>query len=728
MTTFIAISRRHTIPHFLVLLLLPMLLLSCEESPEAQYQRLHAAGLDYSASRDYQKALAAWNEILTFKNDSSAVFQQMGDSYYHLAIYPNALRSYKEALKLQPEDTKTRLKAIRIQLLLIDLDAALTDWQKIPPAQQNCEAMILHGDLLFLQRKYDEAEKEYKKCAGQNPQNNLALIRLAMTLFAQQKKAEADAVFQTLLDTSPRDPDILLQMGQYCLLINQHDKAHQLFTKATELAPQDLNLQFKLADFYLESGKLDQAVSILQKILLSSPDNRFAQKLLIESYLHLGRLEDARNLLDTFIAEARKDLEILLLKGKYFLMNNEYHAALSQFQMILDHEPNFPLAHYFLALSYLAGGQNKLGEKSLIHALSLNPGFTDAELSLATVYYKSNNYDLAEEHAERIKKREPENFRAYLILGNICLARKQYNQALNYFHSARLLKPKIVSPLYYEALTASLAGNNNNAAQHYASLLKKDPNLIDATRHYTKILGAQGKTADAVTYLEQAIINFPDNPYFHHLLGETYSVAHQRQKAIDSFQQSVASDSGPKSSYLKLFDLFQDDPAQLEKILKKALVDHPNFHQAQLRLALFYCRIGHPKLAITLLEEALSSSPKSPELANNLAWLYVEYQQEDLDEAMRLAQLAYEQSPSEPAYADTLGWIYFRKGMLGRASWLLEQAWKAQPDTPLVNFHLGMLLHKKGETEKAVKYLSFAVKNDLGQPFNDLARKMLTDN
>lgn len=51
---------------------------------------------------------------------------------------------------------------------------------------------------------------------------------------------------------------------------------------------------------------------------------------------------------------------------------------------------------------------------------------------------------------------------------------------------------------------------------------------------------------------------------------------------------------------------------------------------------------------------------------------------------MRLVQKSYEKLPDNPATADTLGWIYYKKNMTTRASWLLEQTQKLDPDNPQI--------------------------------------------
>ena len=373
--------------------------------------------------------------------------------------------------------------------------------------------------------------------------------------------------------------------------------------------------------------------------------------------------------------------------------------------MVLEKEPDFPLAHYFQGLSYLAGGQKNLGEKSLIKCLTLNPTFTEAELTLADIYYKNGKLDLALEYAERIRKREPGNFRAHLVVGNIYLAKNQYENAMSNFQAAQQLNPELATPLYYMALSSYLSGNTEGSLHLYQTLVKKDHNLADAALQYSRLLTATERSKDAIQFINDAINRHPSNPYLYHILGETYLAAGKREEAGESFQQALSKKPDLKSTYLQLFALQAENEVQLEKILKTATASIRNFEEAQILLASLYCKQQQPSKAITLLEEAMSAAPESPQIANNLAWLYIEYQQEDIDEAMRLAQKAYETLPANPAVADTLGWIYHQKEMNTRALWLLEQAREISAKNPQILFHLGMTQIALGNKEEARKNL-----------------------
>jgi len=148
-----------------------------------------------------------------------------------------------------------------------------------------------------------------------------------------------------------------------------------------------------------------------------------------------------------------------------------------------------------------------------------------------------------------------------------------------------------------------------------------------------------------------------------------------------------------------LFKIQQKNSKQLEKLLHTTIAHNHNFYQAYIQLANLYGKKGMTTEAITTMEEAMKANPQNPYLANNLAWLYIQYQPDSIDKAMGLAQLAYERLPDNPAAADTLGWLYYRKNMPTRAVWLLEKAIKIVPDNQLIKNHLHTIFTSQGKNK-----------------------------
>jgi tetratricopeptide (TPR) repeat protein len=110
-------------------------------------------------------------------------------------------------------------------------------------------------------------------------------------------------------------------------------------------------------------------------------------------------------------------------------------------------------------------------------------------------------------------------------------------------------------------------------------------------------------------------------------------------------------------------------------------------------------------------ERVMQLDARAPVAANNLAWMYVQ-SNENLDMALQLAQTAKSGLPQSPDVDDTLGWVYYRKGLLPQAITALSRSVELQPSNPSYQLHLGLAYAKSGDKPRARRALETALKLD----------------
>ena len=172
-----------------------------------------------------------------------------------------------------------------------------------------------------------------------------------------------------------------------------------------------------------------------------------------------------------------------------------------------------------------------------------------------------------------------------------------------------------------------------------------------------------------------------------------------------SFEKSISLDQKLASSYLRLAKIHEKsgDMQEQVRVLESCIQNIPDFQDAYTELARLYRQKGQWEKAVAVLETAVKKDPEAPLPANNLAWLYLEHDDTNINRAFALAQSAYERLPKDAAVADTLGWAYYKKNLFTRAVWLLEEARSIDPEQPLIHFHLGMVFNAQGNTTASKK-------------------------
>ena len=181
--------------------------------------------------------------------------------------------------------------------------------------------------------------------------------------------------------------------------------------------------------------------------------------------------------------------------------------------------------------------------------------------------------------------------------------------------------------------------------------------------------------------------------------------------------QLNAQDNGAVMAYSRA-EIAQGDTGKAVAVWQQWLAGHPNDAQANTILGSLEQTQGDRDKAMVYYKDALKAQPDQPVAQNNLAYLMVESGQ-NLDVALSLAQNAHRTMPNAPSTADTLAWVYYQKGTYASARDLLEDAIKAAPDDPSIQYHLGMTYRKLSDETNAVLHLkkaaSLAPNSDVGK-------------
>ncbi len=111
-----------------------------------------------------------------------------------------------------------------------------------------------------------------------------------------------------------------------------------------------------------------------------------------------------------------------------------------------------------------------------------------------------------------------------------------------------------------------------------------------------------------------------------------------------------------------------------------------------------------------IYEQILKIDPGNAVALNNLAFLKAE-QGIDLESALTMAQRARQKEPKSPQIADTLAWIYIKKNLSEEAIRIYKDVVVQDPENPAFHFHYGMALLQKGDKASAKRELDIAMKD-----------------
>jgi tetratricopeptide (TPR) repeat protein len=127
------------------------------------------------------------------------------------------------------------------------------------------------GSILERQKKYEEAEVQFKKALAANPNSAVTLNYLGYMLADRGVRLEeARRYIQAALVQDPQNGAYLDSLGWVCFKMKRLDEAEQYLLKATQRISSDPTILDHLGDVYYESGKLREALAQWQKALVQA--------------------------------------------------------------------------------------------------------------------------------------------------------------------------------------------------------------------------------------------------------------------------------------------------------------------------------------------------------------------------------------------------------------------------------------------------------------------------
>lgn len=294
----------------------------------------------------------------------------------------------------------------------------------------------------------------------------------------------------------------------------------------------------------------------------------------------------------------------------------------------------------------------------------------------------------------------------------------------------RLIQIAPQSPLGYAKLGQLRTAQKHwtEAENFYKEALKRAPDSLDAIRGLAQLDLIQGKSEQALQFIQARIDRNPKNAPLYLLQGEALL---QDKKLVDA-EEALSHCTEMDQQNLAAFVLLGQVQSALSKptaavsSYQRAIVLAPNDAQLYTPLGAAYEAQGNWQQAQTTYRKGLAIQPDNALAANNLAYLMLEHGG-DINVALTMARTARRGLPNLPNSADTLGWAYFENGAYTLAAPLLDRAVKQAPQNATYHFHLGMVYQKLKKIERARAELERSLKLDPKAPFARKASQALEE-
>jgi tetratricopeptide (TPR) repeat protein len=183
-------------------------------------------------------------------------------------------------------------------------------------------------------------------------------------------------------------------------------------------------------------------------------------------------------------------------------------------------------------------------------------------------------------------------------------------------------------------------------------------------------------------------------------------------QAESNYKQVLPKATSPSEVWLKIGVIQQslgDRDAALNSF-EQASEANPRDANALVNRAELLALMGQKDKARDVYNQALGVDPDNVLALNNLAYISADADQ-NLDQAMSLAERAKKRMPKSASVSDTLGYVYYRKNLTEQAIRELQSAVDSDPKNAAFRLHLAMALLKRGDKSGAKREAQTALRS-----------------
>ena len=250
--------------------------------------------------------------------------------------------------------------------------------------------------------RYFEAINAYRKVLEFRPpkrQRYDVYINIGKSLVGLRRYEEALQYYKEAELLYPRRADIKLIIGEFYLRMGLYYLAERKLLEALNIDPNLRVAHRHLGDIYFRQSRYDRALSHYRQ--LGYPESSYNQIIfnMARSYRIIGNTEEALVILHQALDGSKYRSDILLEIGRNHMRRRDFDSAENYFLKSALASPYNAVAHMYLALARLEGGNPFAAKITAARAAELKPNLASISLLRAMIYLRVNNRAQALAHA-----------------------------------------------------------------------------------------------------------------------------------------------------------------------------------------------------------------------------------------------------------------------------------------------------------------------------------------
>jgi tetratricopeptide (TPR) repeat protein len=573
----------------------------------------------------------------------------------------------------------------------------------------------------------DHARKVLERLDSQAAWKDRPEPQLMLAVFNERigNIVETERAYLAALNKSNNALAIREQLGNFYLRTHNTDKGIAIFRGMLDQT-HDPNLQTRLVQILSEADRPEEAERIVTQALAANPKDARALSLMAYLKINARQVEQARRYVNEALAADPTYATALYQRGSISLATGDLAAAEKDLAQARDIDPNRVDVHVALAEVYRRRNQIDDSCNELEFALQLAPTMRDVRLKLLNQYAAAPHWipftrllDAAKANPQL--SGDPVWWK---LEAQMWFQQKDYEKAMASIYTALQMAPQDEEAMQTLLEVAAAKGdvdavlaltkpdpdhavtrswwmlNARAAALKQKGQAKEAEALLDDAVRAVDTISSEAASEQVATTLVQVLgtdaaarkIQDRVKPYWALQLAKMYAGGPDWPKSVtvaDGLRQRV--NSMPEAAQVRILPLI----GQIYAAAAPVVVD------ARSKSEETYTHY------LTLVEKRPTEVMGQINALNNLAVLFIESDNPNLDKAMSYGKRAFDKMQGvnmfDASVADTYGWVLVRKGRLDEGIEVLRAITESPKPIPDAYYHLGEAFILRCNEPAAVK-------------------------
>ncbi|MDW3094305.1 MAG: tetratricopeptide repeat protein [Gammaproteobacteria bacterium] len=412
--------------------------------------------------------------------------------------------------------------------------------------------------LLLRENKPAEAKNLVQQVLSEQPNNIRALVLRGTMAISNRDAPQAISDFRTILRDQPNNTFAIRQLATAYILNDQEELAKELLQKAIDIDSNDKELGLLYARLQGKDNEFESAITTVNDLLESNNDD----------------IDTIKTLFDLQIA------------------NKDYEGAKQTAESMKYTLEDNPLGYYLSGILLQNENDSTAAEKEFLTALEKQPRANEPLSGLVRLYLSNGNQDKAITLLNNIINDDPDYLVPYNLLGEVGIAIKDYEMAIDSFKSAIEVNDKWWIPYRGLSITYTAKGDKDKAIQVLQDAFDKEVGVERLGIELALAQYREGLRSTSISTYEKIINDIP-----------TSLLAKNNLAMILVDDQANQNDINKALVYIKdLVDL--EEAASLDTV------------------GWVYYKAGNFAKAIEILEKAVAMASNAAELHYHLGMAY----------------------------------------------------------------------------------------------------------